>query len=91
MCENKVTTKCYVMEMWQRRWTSSRKVFGMRISPKEDPEDTLVEKEPVKKQSGSDHKSSKLATQTSHSEVLSFTYKFCQYLKIQRFMLNPDF
>ena len=44
----------------------------MRIRLREEPGDTLVEKESVKKQSGSDHKRGKLVTQISHSEVIKF-------------------
>lgn len=51
MCENKVTTKCYRVKLWQRRWAFSGKAFGMRMCFKEEPEDNLVEKESAKKNS----------------------------------------
>ena len=47
--------------MWKKGWIFSRRVFRMRTWLKEEPGDTLVEKESVKKLSGSDQKDGKLA------------------------------
>lgn len=69
MLENKFTTKCNGVKMWQKRWTFSREAFGVRKRLRKEPGDRLVEKKSVKKQSGSDCKCGKLVTQISHSEV----------------------
>ena len=61
MCENKDTTKCCGMKMWKKGWIFSRRAFRMRTWLKEEPGDTLLEKESVKKLSGSDQKDSKVA------------------------------
>ena len=61
MCGNKVTTECCGRKMWKKGWIFSRRVFLMRTWLKEESWDTLVEKESVKKLSGSDQKDGKLA------------------------------
>lgn len=64
----------------------------MRIRLREEPGDTLVGKESVKKQSGSNHKRGKLEAQSSHSEVVNFDlHSVTNNLKIQRVTNNWGF
>ena len=65
-CDNKVPTKCCGLKMWQKRWAFSRTAFEMRTS--------LVEKEQATKQAGSEHKSGRLASETSRFEGLYLTF-----------------
>lgn len=87
MCENKVITKCFELKIWQKRWTFSRKAFGIEYSSRrKESEEILVEKESAKNPVWFSPRKLQTSNPILTMRGMEFYLQCHQNLKIQRFM-----